>query len=184
MLVTFIYLLILFLILALGVIEAKHIYSILINKEVPYIRSGSKIIKLIVQENIFKNGAIIYDLGCGDGKFLRELEKHGQFELIGFELHWLPYFIGRIINYFSGSKVKIQRKDLFQVNLSEADAVFCYLFPEYMVKLENKFKNELKKNALIVSNTFTLPNWTLEREIKVKAHPLYNLSHTAYIYRV
>ena len=61
--------------------------------------------------------------------------------------------------------VKIFRKNFFQADLSKADVVFCYLFPEVMAKLEPKFTQELKSGSRVVSYAFKLPTKVADKVV-------------------
>ena len=50
-------------------------------------------------------------------------------------------------------------------SLDGAEVIVCYLFPEGMRSLKDKFEEELKPNTLIISNTFRLAGWEPEEVI-------------------
>ena len=56
------------------------------------------------------------------------------------------------------------RRNIFKVDLRDADIVFCYLLNPAMGKLDAKFRNELKKGCKIISHKFKLPGWKAEKE--------------------
>ena len=63
----------------------------------------------------------------------------------------------------------IQKKNLFKVNLADADVIYCYLNIEMMKKLENKFKKECKNETKIISYAFALPSLQPEKVIKMES---------------
>jgi SAM-dependent methyltransferase len=111
-----------------------------------------------------KPNDIIYDLGCGDGRWLFYFAKNSAAkEIRGFEISLIMFFVAWIKKLFSGyPQVKINLKSLYRANLHQADIVLCFLLPKAMNKLLPKFQKELKSGAKVVSYAFSLPNKTPE----------------------
>lgn len=162
---------------------AIEMYRVIFKGNAPYLRSSSKMIRRILQEIDFKEGAVVYDLGCGDGRFLRELAKKRNIKAVGYEYFFLAYFFARILNLFSRQKIKVYYQNFFKADLSGADYVFCYLIGDEMKKLEEKLQRELKPGAVVVSNTFSFKNWALERKVTIKEGTKGRLNNNLYIYR-
>jgi hypothetical protein len=102
---------------------------------------------------------VVYELGAGQAGFLRAFEeKYPKSNLVGIEYSFLPYWMTRMQLVFSKSKIKIKKKNMFKVDLKDADVVYCYLNTKMMKKLEKKFQEECKKGTTIISYQFILPN--------------------------
>lgn len=137
-----------------------ELFQDLILGKVPFVPSTNNIINEIILK-IKTEPKIIYDLGAGDARFLIAMnKKYPHAKVIGFEKSLGAYMIGKINIYLQHAKVNLKLRNFFKQNLSDADIVFCYLGSEQMKKLENKFNVELKKNTIVISNTFQLPNWS------------------------
>lgn len=160
-----------------------HFYRVSIKGNAPYIRTGKKLIERVLAEIDFQPGAKVYELGCGDGRFLRALAKQKNVQAIGYENFILPYFLSQVFNYFTGSKAKVVYGDFFKADLKDADYVFCYLIPKQMEQLEAKLKRELKPGALVISNTFKFENWPPEKQIVINEKNRYGLSNKIFIYK-
>ena len=132
---------------------------------IPFISSNKKDYDAIIRAMDIKPGETVVDLGCGKAHFLIKAAKEKQAKGIGYELVLWPYWWARFNVWKSGAPVKILRRDFFKADLREADVVFCYLFPETMVKLEAKFQNELKSGSRLVSYSFKLPNRQPDKKI-------------------
>jgi ribosomal protein L11 methylase PrmA len=118
----------------------------------------SKIQKIL--ETILMNpGQIVFDLGCGDGRFLIAAEKRYKIKAFGFEINPWPYFLSKIRVMLQGAHVSIRFKDFWNADLREADFVFCYLFPDLMERLKEKLSKELKTGATVISCNFEIPGW-------------------------
>lgn len=113
-----------------------------------------KMLKLI---NL-KPGQIVYDLGCGDGRFVRIASREYGVTAIGIELNPLVYVYAKIRS-LGHKNEKILFQDFMQKDLSDADIIVCYLLPKTMGKIEKKLQKELKAGALIVSHGFQFKNW-------------------------
>lgn len=158
-------------------------YRVLFLRNAPYVRSSTRLVQRIIDEVDFKEQALVYDLGCGDGKFIRQLVKTKKVRVIGYEYFLVPYLIGVVINFFSKDKINIRYEDFFKADFKNVDYIFCFLMPKQMSLLETKFKKELKPGALVISNTFAFANWAAEKIITLKPRGQKGLSSTIYFYR-
>ena len=61
--------------------------------------------------------------------------------------------------------LSLVRQDFRRVSLREASVVVCYLFPGAMSLLHDKFNEELRPGAVVISNTFSLPGWSPEKVV-------------------
>jgi len=152
----------LFIFLVLSIIAVVFAISIIIGLVrtggVPFISTPRKDFDNILQAVKIQSGQTICDLGCGNAGFIiRAAKKYGA-KGVGYELSLWPYVWARFNIWLSRVDVKIYMKDFFQADLSNADVVFCYLFPEIMKKLELQFEQKLKLGAKVVSYGFKLPN--------------------------
>lgn len=145
--------------LAVLILAITHFVNINYKKEAPFFLTGNKIIKDILINSNIKEGARIYELGCGNAKFLRALKKrYPEAELIGIEKFPFAYWLAKIQNKISGQNIKILKKDFYKVNLSEADVIYCFLNKHAMAELEKKIYKECKPETLVISYQFSLPN--------------------------
>lgn len=148
----------------------------------PFVPSKNKIVKQMIEAAELKDGDRVYDLGCGDGRLLRESRKAKDVEAIGIEASWLVSLLARLIRVFSKVKYKIIHGNFFESRLDEADVVFCYLFPNVMLKLQPKFESELKEGARVISHSFPIKAWQPVRTIQTKADKPKNF--LIYVYEV
>ena len=105
-----------------------------------------------------KKGQTMVDLGCGDGRVLREVGKNYKIRTIGFEINLLAYIKARVLS-LGLKQVEIRRQNFWSQNLAGADLVFCYLYPDVMQRLSAKLKAELRPGTLVVSCNFALPGF-------------------------
>lgn len=160
-------------------------WSIAIAK-VPFVSVSSAVLKNIEENLDIKDGSIVYDLGCGDGKVLFFLaKKYINVKFIGIENSLFPYMMASFSNFWFKKRyqdnVLIIKKDFFDVNLSKATHIFTYLFPNIMDDLLSKFNNELNSGTRLVSVSF---KFTLKKESKEidLNRSKYKLSRKIYVY--
>jgi len=124
----------------------------------------------------------VYELGSGWGTLVFPLAKQYPFsQVIGYETSPLPYLVSRIWQMaLHLPNVTIKRVDFYTMKLNDASLIMCYLYPEAMVNLRDKFQEELKPGTWVISNTFAIPEWTPETILEVD-----DLYHTKiYLYKV
>lgn len=100
----------------------------------------------------------LIDIGCGDGRVLREAWKRYRVRALGYEVNFLVYALAKIRNFFA-SGVRISYRNFWKEDISPADIVFCYLFPDVMERLAKKLGNELRPGTRVVSCNFAVPGW-------------------------
>lgn len=143
----------------------------------PWVPLKKKDIKRLLDLANLKPGELVYDLGCGDGRLLITAAKIYGVRAVGFEIALLPYLIAKFKILILGlnKQVKVLYKDFWQIPLSPADAVVCFLTPYAMKKMEQKIPRELKPGARFVSYVFQLhsiPNKIVSKPLPTDA-PIY-----------
>ena len=136
--------------------------TVLINifAKVPFVPTSKRIIRHIAKLAKLKKGERVYDLGCGDGRFLIEAQKYTKVTARGFENAPIPYIWAHMRKWLSGAKMNVSMKNFFHQNLSDADVIYCYLGPDVMTQLGKKFRKECRKGTRIYSNTFSIHGFT------------------------
>lgn len=154
---------ILFLILAASLVAllfTLNTFYALLKVKVPYVVTPAWAIDYIVNKIPFKDNDVVYDLGCGDARFLIALKKkYPNIKATGYELAWWPYLNAKQKIRKSRLNIDLRRKNFYNVKLSEADVIFCFLIHSIMPRLEKKLLEELKPGALVISYGFKFPNW-------------------------
>ena len=99
---------------------------------------------------------LVYDLGCGDGRFIIRAARKYEAKAVGIEINILLYLWCQLLITILGlrGRVKIRYGNLFKLDLSNADIIICYLLQETNDKLEDKLLSELKPYTRIISNSF------------------------------
>ena len=154
-------------------------FNILFRGFAPYVSTRSEVINKIVNELDVKEGATVYELGCSKAGFLKAIEeKFPKAKLIGIEYSFWPYFVAKLQLSLTESKIKIIKKNIFKVNLSDANEIYCYLNRRTMERIEKKFEDECKIGTEIISYQFPLPTKQPAKIIEV------NKNHKVYFYNL
>ena len=175
-----------FLILAGGLFGLKIIYVLSITLVLPitqgalYVSTSRKKIAAFIDAVPMNAHQMLVDLGCGDGRVLREARRRYGVETIGYEINPLAYLKARFSS-FGCSNIKIKRQNFWEADLSGADVVFCYLYPDVMRKLAAKFKYGLKPGAIVVSCNFPLPEFVPQKILRLQ-NSLHN--DPMYVYQI
>ena len=123
---------------------------------------------------------LLIDIGCGDGRVLRQAWRRYGVRGIGYELNLLAYLKAKVL-CLGFKDIKVTRRDFWTVDLSGADIVFCYLFPDVMQDLSAKFSSELKPGTVVVSCNFDLPGFSPDQVLR-PSNSLHN--SPIYLYRL
>lgn len=114
--------------------------------------------KKVVRESLkaagLKKGDIFYDLGCGKGDVLIEAEKMGA-KVFGCEISPYYYILAKI-RTSKHKNIKVIYQNIENINLSDANIVYCYLLPKFLEKLSPKFLKELELGCQIISIGFPI----------------------------
>ncbi len=98
------------------------------------------------------------DLGCGDGGLLRRLARlRPDCRFVGYEHAPLPW-AWAWLSCRSLPNVQIRFGDFWACPLGGYALVYAFLSPSPMRELWAKAKAEMKANALLVSNSFAVPD--------------------------
>lgn len=135
------------------------VYNILFPR-VFFIPTPSKNLDLIMELGGVKRGTNFFDLGSGDGRMVVKAASLGALAT-GVEVNpfLIKYSRAAIKKKGLENNAKIIQEDFFKIDLTSADVVFAYLLPSLMKELSQKFYNELKPGAKIISQGFPLHGW-------------------------
>ena len=113
---------------------------------------------------------LVYDLGCGDGRIVVAAAKKYGCKAVGFDID--PKRVQESRDNVRQNNVQhlvtIQQKDIFTLDLSEADVITLYLLPKLNVKLIPQL-DKLKPGSRIVSHSFDIKGVKPEQIVRVKS---------------
>ena len=167
-----------FVTLAGGLFALKLSYVLCIALALPrtqgalYVSTSHRRIAALLDAVPMSSQQLFVDLGCGDGRVLRQAVRRYGVMAMGYEVNWLAYLKARLL-CMGKRPLTIYRRDFWKADLSAADVVFCYLYPDVLKRLAPKLASELKPGALIVSANFTLPGFDPIQVLRL-SHTLHN----------
>lgn len=104
--------------------------------------------------------SLLVDLGCGDGRVLRHARRYYSVRAVGYEVNPLAWLKAKLLCMVDGG-IQVRFQDFRQADLSDAETVTCYLFPDVMKDISEAFRSgRFKTGARLVSFNFSLPGVT------------------------
>lgn len=126
----------------------------------PYVPTKTKEINEILAIVDPKKNQLFLELGCGDGRVLREATKKYYVCGLGIDVNPLLISLAKIKSGWQKlSNINFKRQNILKSDLSQADVIYIFLMPELIEKLRSKLESETKKNAVIISHGFKIKNW-------------------------
>lgn len=156
-------------------------YAVAIFGGGPFLPTPTRAVKKVLKEIGIKKGAILYDIGAGDGRFLHYAEKLYGARSTGFEIDPFVFTLGKIKQWLFGWKGTLVRSNFRSHNLSNADIIICYMLPSTLAEYQEKFDKELRPGTLVVSYTFHIGSW---KPIKIIKKDKTNGIKKIFIYKV
>ena len=130
-----------------------------------YVSTSRRRIEAFLDAVPMKPYQVVIDLGCGDGRVLRKVYKRYGVKAIGYEMNLLAYVKARLLS-LGFKSVTIRLRNFWKADLSKADIIFCYLYPDVMRELSKKLRKELRPGTVVVSCNFPLPAWRSARVLR------------------
>lgn len=160
------YVLLIFFILGAVFVLACALYLFVeyLRFRVPYVSTPYWAIEWLKKNVVFPNGAVVYDLGCGDGRVLRTFKKKfPHITAVGYEGSLLPYLLA--LCRTRGDDITIRFQNFYHADISDADVVFCFLVASKMPKVEQFLRSKLKPGTYVYLYGMRFPNWEPTRVV-------------------
>ncbi|GAB6147560.1 class I SAM-dependent methyltransferase [Stetteria hydrogenophila] len=137
-------------------------YGIAGNIVVPYVPTNKHVINTVLEAMELREGDVLYDLGCGDGRILIEAAKRYPIKKgVGIEAreHLIKEAIAKAKEAGVYDKLVFIHGDFFQEDISEATVVYMYLLTSVNERLKPKLERELRPGTRVVTLDFSIPGW-------------------------
>ena len=153
----------------------------------PFVPSPPTVVETMLKLAELKAGEKLYDLGCGDGRFLiTAVQKYGV-KAVGVEINenLAKETMQKIHELKLEDTVRIIHGDAMNVDVSDADAIVLYLTTSGNEKLKSKFEKELKPGTRVISHDFEFPGWKPFRTEKIsEGKDPWPTQHMIWIYKM
>lgn len=159
-------------------VEGK-VYSSL---DVPFVVTPQDVVDRMLRLAKIKKDDLVYDLGCGDGRIPVTAAKKYGCKAVGYDLD--PARVKESLENVKKNGlehlVTIEQKDIFTLDLSEADVITLYLLPDLNVRLIPQLE-QLKPGARILSHNFDMKGVKPDKVIRLTCS-FDNLEHKIYLW--
>jgi SAM-dependent methyltransferase len=113
---------------------------------------------------------LLYDLGCGDGRIVITAAKRYGCKAVGYDVdpERVKESLQNVQKNNVGRLVTIEQKDIFTLDLSDANVITLYLLPTLNVKLFPQL-DKLKPGSRIVSHDFDMRGVVSDKVVKLQS---------------
>lgn len=171
------------------IVVILQIYFVLIEtsflSDAPFVPTDTSVVDRIVSHIPLEKGKKMYDLGCGDARILMAAyRRQPEMEYVGVEKNLYPYLRAKFNLWRLGSpkNIKIVKANIFDVDYSDCDIMYLYLFPKALERLLSKFQKELRPGSHVFSVTFKFEALAPSEEVDFEAHG-WDIVKKMYIYK-
>ena len=150
--------------------------------DVPFVPTPHDVVEKMLELASVTKDNLLYDLGCGDGRIVVAAAKKYGCRAVGFDID--PRRIKESLENVAKNKVghlaKIEQRNIFHVDLSQANVVTMYLLPDVNRKLIPQLR-KLKPGSRIVSHSFAIKGVKPDKVVRFKSKED-KWQHTIYLW--
>lgn len=150
--------------------------------DVLYVPTPQEVVDKMLEIAKVTKDDLLYDLGCGDGRFVVTAAKKYGCRAVGYDIS--PRRVKESLENVKKNNVehlvRIEQKDIFTLDLSEANVITLFLLPSLNVKLIPQL-DKLKPGSRIVSYRFGMRGVVPDKTVDFTS-PVDNSQHTFYLW--
>lgn len=142
--------------------------------DVPYEPTPHRVVEVMLRLGELKITDYLIDLGCGDGRIpITAAERYGVSALcVDLDPARIKEARANAKLARVEDKVEIVEQDLFKTDLSKADVLTLYLWPEINLKLRDRIL-DLKPGTRVVSHEHSMGDWRPDSTRRLGANVMY-----------
>lgn len=135
-----------------------------------FVPTPQDVVETMLELAEVKKSDVVYDLGSGDGRIVITAAKKYECKALGYEIdkELVEMSRERVKEAGVEQRVKIEQRDIFTVDLRQADVIAVYLLPKQLEALIPQLA-KLKPGSRIVSHHFEIPGITTDKTIELKS---------------
>jgi len=153
--------------------------------DVIFVPTPQDIVEKMLELAEVKQGDVVYDLGCGDGRIVVTAAKKYGCKAVGFDVdpQRIKESMENVEKNKVGNLVKIVQDDIFTQDLSEANVVTLFLLPSLNVRLIPQLE-KLRPGSRIVSYRFDMDGIKPDKVIQARSDHDEGDTQTIYLWTV
>lgn len=130
--------------------------------DVPFVPTPQPVVDAMLDMVNLRDGDVVWDLGCGDGRMVITAAKRKNIRGVGVDIDPKRIEESKANAREAGvsDHVTFKMADLFKTDFSDASVLTMYLLQSVNLKLRPIILNDLIPGTRIVSNSFTMGEWT------------------------
>ncbi len=136
--------------------------------DVIFVPTPDDVVQKMLELADVKRTDLLYDLGCGDGRIVVMAAKKYGCRAVGYDID--PERIKESLENIKKNQVeklaKIERRDIFTLDLAPANVITLYLLPSLNVRLIPQLE-KLKPGSRIVSHDFKMKGVKPDKVVKM-----------------
>lgn len=139
--------------------------------DVRYEPTEPEVVQAMLRLAQVRPGERVYDLGCGDGRVVIAAVAQAGAEGVCVDIDPQRIAESRENARRAGvaGRIAFLNRDLYETDISDADVVMLFLYPDLNLKLRPKLLRELKPGARVVSHWHDMGDWKPQRTQYVRA---------------
>lgn len=154
----------------LGLLLLLGLFFPVVRQGAPFFLSSPKAIRALatlLEERASAEPLRLLDCGCATADLLIGLARAlPKAELVGAETAPISFWIARL-RTVGLANVKVLYKDFWLIDFSSYSVIYAFLAPPPMTALWEKFLRETRTGALLISNSFAIPDIEPDRVVEV-----------------
>jgi SAM-dependent methyltransferase len=134
-------------------------FAVVVLFGAPYLPTLTPQVKTALELADLKPGQTLLELGCGDGKVLIAAAKLG-YKAVGYELNPIMAAVCWLRTRRYRRQVRVIWGDFWRRDWPPSEAIFTFLLPKFMPRLNKKIMQSIDKPVKLVSFAFPVPGKT------------------------
>ncbi|MCF7975169.1 MAG: class I SAM-dependent methyltransferase [Phycisphaerae bacterium] len=151
--------------------------------DVIFVPTPQQVVDRMLELAEVKKDDLVYDLGCGDGRIVVTAAQKYGCRGIGFDIaaKRVQESLANVASHDVGNLVRIERADIFTLDLRPADVITLYLLPSLNVKLIPQL-DKLRPGVRIVSHDFDMKGVKPDKIVTIEDTEDEYGDHTIYLW--
>lgn len=138
-------------------------FTVVVFFGAPYLPTLTPQVAAALELAELKKGQTLLELGCGDGKVLLAAAKQG-INSVGYELNPVLAAVAYLRTRRYRKQVRVVCGNFWQKEWPPAAAIFVFLLPKYMTRLDKKCMQYTSKPVKLISFAFTIADKPINQE--------------------